>query len=123
MTTEDVLAGYAAGDFTAVELTRAFLARISRYEQHYNAFISMNPDALAIAVALIFRRVLIALFLGILSGAVLMAQTAQVWETYGYDLAKTNHYAQPVAPARRGDGGAQPRSDPRRGRIVAYGNK
>jgi Asp-tRNA(Asn)/Glu-tRNA(Gln) amidotransferase A subunit family amidase len=52
MTTLDVLAGYAAGDFTAVELTRAFLARIARYESHYNAFISMNPDALAIAAAL-----------------------------------------------------------------------
>ncbi len=52
MTTVDVLAGYAAGDFTAVELTRAFLARIARYESHYNAFISMNPDALAIAAAL-----------------------------------------------------------------------
>ncbi|MDA0328643.1 MAG: amidase [Gemmatimonadetes bacterium] len=52
MTTRDVLAGYAAGDFTAVELTRAFLDRIARYESHYNAFISMNPDALAIAAAL-----------------------------------------------------------------------
>ena len=52
MTTVDVLAGYAAGDFTAVELTRAFLARIARYESHYNAFISMNPDVRAIAAAL-----------------------------------------------------------------------
>ena len=52
MTTADVLAGYAAGDFTAVELTRAFLDRIARYESHYNAFIWMNPDALATAAAL-----------------------------------------------------------------------
>jgi amidase len=52
MTTADVLAGYAAGDFTAVELTRAFLSRIARYESYYNAFISMNPDALAVAAAL-----------------------------------------------------------------------
>lgn len=52
MTTRDVLAGYAAGAFTAVELTRAFLDRIARYERHYNAFISMNPQALAIAAAL-----------------------------------------------------------------------
>ena len=52
MTTADIAAGYAAGDFTAVELTRAFLARIARYESHYNAFISMNPDALATAAAL-----------------------------------------------------------------------
>ena len=52
MTTRDVLAGYAAGAFTAEELTRAFLDRIRRYESHYNAFISMNPDALATAAAL-----------------------------------------------------------------------
>lgn len=52
MTVADVREGYAAGDFTAVELTRAFLARIRRYEDHYNAFISMNPHALAIAAAL-----------------------------------------------------------------------
>jgi Asp-tRNA(Asn)/Glu-tRNA(Gln) amidotransferase A subunit family amidase len=52
MTTRDVLDGYAAGDFTAVQLTRAFLDRIRRYESHYNAFISMNPDALRVAEAL-----------------------------------------------------------------------
>ncbi len=52
LTTRDVIAGYADGTFTAVDLTKAFLARIARYESHYNAFISMNPDALAIAAAL-----------------------------------------------------------------------
>lgn len=52
MTVPDVLDGYARGDFTAVELTRAFLDRIRRYEDHYNAFISMNPEALATAAAL-----------------------------------------------------------------------
>jgi Asp-tRNA(Asn)/Glu-tRNA(Gln) amidotransferase A subunit family amidase len=52
MTVPDVLAGYARGDYTAVELTRAFLERIARYESHYNAFISMNPDALATAASL-----------------------------------------------------------------------
>jgi len=52
MTVADVAAGYASGDFTAVELTQAFLARISRYESHYNAFISMNPYALATAAEL-----------------------------------------------------------------------
>ena len=52
MTVADVQAGYRNGDFTAVELTRAFLARIAQYEDHYNAFISMNPDALATAAAL-----------------------------------------------------------------------
>ena len=52
LTVEDVRAGYAAGDFTAVELTRAFLERIERFESHYNAFISMNPEALATAAEL-----------------------------------------------------------------------
>lgn len=52
MTVADVRAGYAGGDFTAVELTRAFLERIRRYEEYYNAFISMNPGALATAAAL-----------------------------------------------------------------------
>ena len=44
--------GYAAGAYTVVEVVQAFLARIERYEDHYNAFISMNPDALAVAAAL-----------------------------------------------------------------------
>jgi Asp-tRNA(Asn)/Glu-tRNA(Gln) amidotransferase A subunit family amidase len=52
LTVEDVQAGYASGRFTAVELTRAFLARIARYEERYNAFISMNPSAIDIAEAL-----------------------------------------------------------------------
>jgi Asp-tRNA(Asn)/Glu-tRNA(Gln) amidotransferase A subunit family amidase len=52
MTVEDVQAGYASGRFTAVALTRAFLERIERYESRYNAFISMNPDALTVAAAL-----------------------------------------------------------------------
>ena len=41
-----------AGRYTITELTQAFLDRIARYEEHYNAFISMNPHALAIAAAL-----------------------------------------------------------------------
>ncbi len=52
MTVDDVAAGYAQGRFTAVELTRAFLDRIRRYEGRYNAFISMNPGALAAAAEL-----------------------------------------------------------------------
>lgn len=52
MTVADVQAGYASGSFSAVELTQAFLARIASYESRYNAFISMNPDALAEAAAL-----------------------------------------------------------------------
>ena len=52
LTVRDIQTAYAAGEFTAVELTTAFLDRIDRYEDHYNALISMNPDALAIAAAL-----------------------------------------------------------------------
>lgn len=41
-----------AGRYTVTELTQAFLDRIARYEDHYNAFISMNPEVLQIAAAL-----------------------------------------------------------------------
>ncbi len=37
---------------TVVELVEAFLARIERWEDRYNAFVSLNPDALAAAAAL-----------------------------------------------------------------------
>ena len=49
LTTEKIQAGLAAGNFTSAELTRAFLSRIDLYEDHYNALISINPDALDIA--------------------------------------------------------------------------
>jgi amidase len=52
LTVDEVQAGYAAGRFTAVELTGAFLERIARHESRYNAFVSMNPAALEIAAAL-----------------------------------------------------------------------
>ena len=52
LTAQDIQAAYAAGEFTAVEVTTAFLDQIDHYEDHYNALISMNPDALAIAAAL-----------------------------------------------------------------------
>ncbi len=41
-----------AGRYTITELVQAFLDRIARYEDRYNAFISMNPEALAVAAAL-----------------------------------------------------------------------
>ncbi|MGE0158811.1 MAG: amidase [Gemmatimonadales bacterium] len=52
LSVEDVRAGLAAGRFTAVDLTRAFLERIDRYERRYNAFISLVPDAVRTAEAL-----------------------------------------------------------------------
>ena len=55
MTVADIQAGYAEGSFTAVELTQAFLDRIQSFEGYYNAFISMNPGALATAAALDVR--------------------------------------------------------------------
>ena len=52
LTAEQIQADYAEGRYTAVQLTQAFLSRIERFEDLYNAFISMNPDALATAAAL-----------------------------------------------------------------------
>jgi amidase len=52
LTVEAIQAGLAAGRFSAVQLTRAALARIARYEETYNAFVSLNPEALATAAAL-----------------------------------------------------------------------
>ncbi len=52
LTAEQIQIDYAAHKYTAVQLTQAFLARIALYEGTYNAFISMNPDALATAAAL-----------------------------------------------------------------------
>ena len=52
LTVAEVESDYAKGEYTAVELTQAFLDRIARYEPRYNAFISMNPAALARAAAL-----------------------------------------------------------------------
>ena len=47
-----VQAGYRDGKYTVVDLTRAFLDRIARYDGLYNAFVSLNPDALTQAAHL-----------------------------------------------------------------------
>jgi len=47
LTIPQVEADYAAHKYTAVQLVQAYLDRIATYEPHYNAFISMNPNALA----------------------------------------------------------------------------
>ena len=52
LTAEQIQIDYARGAYTAVQLTQAFLDRIAEYEDHYNAFISMNPAALQIAATL-----------------------------------------------------------------------
>ncbi len=52
LTADRIQADYRAGSYTAVRLTQAFLGRIREFEEHYNAIISMNPEALATASAL-----------------------------------------------------------------------
>ena len=52
LTAGQIQADYAEGRYTAVQLTQASLDRIERFEGLYNAFISMNPDALSTAAAL-----------------------------------------------------------------------
>ena len=47
LTIGQVQADYAAKKYTAVQLVQAYLDRIVTYEPHYNAFISMNPNAIA----------------------------------------------------------------------------
>lgn len=52
LTAAQVQEDYRASRYTAVQLVGAFLKRIERWEGRYNAFVSMNPDALAQAAAL-----------------------------------------------------------------------
>jgi Asp-tRNA(Asn)/Glu-tRNA(Gln) amidotransferase A subunit family amidase len=52
LTVKDIETGLASGTFTSVGLTQAYFDRIATYDPVYNAFISLNPDALATAAAL-----------------------------------------------------------------------
>ncbi len=52
LTIDRIQADYAARKYTAEELTRAFLNRIRRYEDRYNAIISLNPNAVSVAAVL-----------------------------------------------------------------------
>ena len=52
LTAHQIQADYAAGLYTAVDLTRAFLDRIQAFEDHYNAMVSLNPRAMETAAAL-----------------------------------------------------------------------
>ena len=49
LTAQRIAEGYANGEFTAVELTREFLDRIDAFEPHYNAFISVDRNAISVA--------------------------------------------------------------------------
>jgi Asp-tRNA(Asn)/Glu-tRNA(Gln) amidotransferase A subunit family amidase len=46
ITVDELLKGYASGDFTAEEVVRAYLERIAKYESKYNAFTVLNPNVL-----------------------------------------------------------------------------
>jgi amidase len=52
LTAQEIAAGLASHSYTSVDLVNEFIARINAYEPHYNAFVTMNPDALADAAAL-----------------------------------------------------------------------
>jgi Asp-tRNA(Asn)/Glu-tRNA(Gln) amidotransferase A subunit family amidase len=52
LTVDQIQVDLAAGRYSVVQLTRAFLSRIQAYEDRYNAIISMNPEALRVAAAL-----------------------------------------------------------------------
>ena len=52
LTAHRIQQDYAAGRYSAVELAQAYLARIDTFERVYNAFVSMNADALEIAARL-----------------------------------------------------------------------
>ncbi|MBS1679024.1 MAG: amidase [Actinobacteria bacterium] len=56
MTLDEAHEALASGRVTSVQLTRAFLARIDKYEPFYNAFTAMNRKALAEARASDARR-------------------------------------------------------------------
>ena len=50
LTLSQIIAGLRKGDFSSRELTRAFLARIDRFESQLHAYITLTPD-LALAQA------------------------------------------------------------------------
>lgn len=52
LTVDRIQEDFAAGRYSAVQLVQAFLDRVTLYEDHYNAFISLNPAALEEAEAL-----------------------------------------------------------------------
>jgi amidase len=52
LTAQDIQAGLAANSYTSVDLVNSYLARIDALEPYYNAFVALNPAALADAAAL-----------------------------------------------------------------------
>ncbi|GAB3061790.1 amidase family protein [Intrasporangium mesophilum] len=56
LTLTETLKGLETGKFTSVDLVKAYLARIEKFEPYYNAFTQMNPNALEDAAASDARR-------------------------------------------------------------------
>ena len=52
----DTLAGLADGSFTSESLTLAYLEAIAKYEDSYNAFTFLSPDAVSDAIASDMKR-------------------------------------------------------------------
>ncbi|SFL55208.1 amidase [Gracilibacillus orientalis] len=46
ITVEKLMAGYSEGEYTSEEVVQSYLNRIEKYEESYNAFTVLNPDAL-----------------------------------------------------------------------------
>ena len=52
LTVQEIQQAYASEEYTSVDLVQAFLDQIKLYEDHYNSFISMNPNVMEIASTL-----------------------------------------------------------------------
>lgn len=52
ITLEDIASGLDAHEFTAVELTNAYLSRIEEVNDVFHAVLEVNKDAITIATAL-----------------------------------------------------------------------
>ncbi|MEM9660207.1 MAG: amidase, partial [Planctomycetota bacterium] len=52
LTVKDIEAGLASSEFTITELVESYFDRVDAYEEYYNVFTNINPDALADAAAL-----------------------------------------------------------------------
>ncbi|MEM1213224.1 MAG: amidase family protein [Planctomycetota bacterium] len=52
LSVEQIQADFAAGNYSAVELTQSYLDRINEFDRYYNSYISLSPDALTRAAEL-----------------------------------------------------------------------
>lgn len=56
ITLDDIASGLDENRFTSVDLVRAYIARIHEVNQHVNAVLEINPDAIDIAQKLDSER-------------------------------------------------------------------